>query len=136
MQPMVTLNTELAKIRGIGEKFLKRLAKLDIKTVEDLLWHFPSRYEDFSKIVPISDLQINQTATIQAIVKKVSMRRSWRKNMVIVDANLSQRIKRLIGSVFGQEMSIMFMFFQLFFTLNQRVRGSSPCWRKIRNLRC
>ena len=35
------LNTELVKIDGIGSKFIPKLAKLNIKTVRDLLWHFP-----------------------------------------------------------------------------------------------
>ena len=85
---MVKLTTELAKIRGIGEKFLSRFAKLDIKTVKDLLWHFPFRYEDFSKIAKIEDLGVNQTITVQATVNKISMRRTWRRNLLIVEALL------------------------------------------------
>ncbi|MDP3901606.1 MAG: DEAD/DEAH box helicase, partial [bacterium] len=85
---MFKLDTELAKISGIGQKFLGKLAKLQIKTVRDLLWHFPFRYEDFSKIVKIEDLQINQSATIRATVQKISVRRTWRKHMLIVEAIL------------------------------------------------
>lgn len=83
---MLKLETELAKIKGIGPKFLIRLDKLKIKTVKDLLWHFPFRYEDFSAVVKIADLKVNQTATICGMVKKVSMRRSWRRKIVIIEA--------------------------------------------------
>lgn len=86
---MVKLETELSKISGIGSKFLNRLAKLQIKTVKDLLWHFPFRYEDFSKIVKIADLEVNQAVTIQAIVKKILMRQSWRRRILIVEAVLA-----------------------------------------------
>ncbi|MDP2696178.1 MAG: ATP-dependent DNA helicase RecG [bacterium] len=85
---MFQLNTELAKINGIGQKFLARLAKLQIKTVRDLLWHFPFRYEDYSKVVKIDDLQINQSATVRATVQKISVRRTWRRKMLIVEALL------------------------------------------------
>jgi len=86
---MVKLETELSKISGIGSKFLDRLKKLEIKTVKDLLWHFPFRYEDFSKIVKIADLEINQAVTIQAVVKKILMRQSWRRRILIVEAVLA-----------------------------------------------
>ncbi|MDO8467093.1 MAG: ATP-dependent DNA helicase RecG [bacterium] len=83
---MLRLETELAKINGIGQKFIDKLDKLKIKTVKDLLWHFPFRYDDFSTVAKIADLKVNQSATVRAVVKKVSTRRSWKKKMVIVEA--------------------------------------------------
>jgi ATP-dependent DNA helicase RecG len=83
---MFKLNTELCKISGIGEKFLKRLEKLEIKTVKDLLWHFPFRYDDFSKVVKIRDLKINQTATVRGMVQKVGLRKTWKKKILLVEA--------------------------------------------------
>ena len=76
-QEMIKLETELRNIKGINEKFLTKLDKLKLKTVRDLLWHFPFRYDDFSTVVKIADLKINQAATVRGIVKKVSLRRSW-----------------------------------------------------------
>jgi len=83
---MIKFETELAKIRGIGQKFLTKLDKLSIKTVKDLLWHFPFRYDDFSTIVKIVDLKINQAATVRGVVKHVATRRSWRRKFIIVEA--------------------------------------------------
>lgn len=99
---MLKIETELAKIRGIEEKFLKRLKKLEINSVRDLLWHFPSRYEDFSKVVKIEELQINQAATICAEVKKISIRRSWRRNMVIIEALLADETGGIKAIWFNQ----------------------------------
>ncbi len=81
-----TPDTELLKIQGVGPKFTTRLAKLKIKTVKDLLWHFPFRYEDFSKIVPIGQLEIDQPATIQGVVQRINLRRTWKKRITIVEA--------------------------------------------------
>ncbi len=83
---MITLETELLKIRGLGQNFLNRLAKLKIQTVRDLLWHFPARYDDFSAVAKIADLQVNQSATIFGVVKKIETRRAWRRKMMIVEA--------------------------------------------------
>lgn len=83
---MLTLDVPLASIRGIGEKFLKRLERLGIKTVRDLLRHFPFRYEDFSKIYQIAELEPGQQATIQGVVQEIEVRRSWRRRMTIVEA--------------------------------------------------
>lgn len=42
------LTDSIRYIKGIGEKKAKRFEKLHIKTIEDLLFHFPARYEDRS----------------------------------------------------------------------------------------
>ncbi|MBI2591325.1 MAG: ATP-dependent DNA helicase RecG [Candidatus Brennerbacteria bacterium] len=80
------LETSLIQINGIPPRFLLKLKKLGLESVKDLLWHFPFRYEDFSQIYKIAELQPNQQTTVQGIVKEVAMRRSWRRNMFIVEA--------------------------------------------------
>jgi len=85
---MITLETKLANIRGVNPKFLPKFQKLGIITVRDILWHFPTRYEDFSKIYKVAELEAGQMATVQGTVKKVSMRRSWRRNMYITEAHI------------------------------------------------
>lgn len=82
---MITLSTELSRIHGLGAQFLEKLHKLHITTVEELLWHFPSRYEDFSKVVPIGDLAVGMSATVAGIVRKVEARRTWRRSMTVVE---------------------------------------------------
>lgn len=42
------LTDSIRLIKGIGEKKASKLAKLNIKTLEDLISHFPARYEDRS----------------------------------------------------------------------------------------
>ena len=36
----------VSTIKGVGEKLSSTLSKLGIKTVEDLLFHFPIGYQD------------------------------------------------------------------------------------------
>lgn len=82
-------STPLTEVSGIGSRFLSKLKKLKIETVKDLLWHFPTRYEDFSQIYKIADLQPNQDATIQGIIKDITGRRTWRRHLFLVEALVS-----------------------------------------------
>lgn len=82
----MTLDTELVKISEIGSKFITKLGQLKIKTVGDLLTHFPFRYEDFSKVIPISELALDQPATVHGVVQKVNLRRTWKKHLTIIEA--------------------------------------------------
>ncbi len=52
------------QINGIGPKTEDKLHLLDISTDLDLLYHFPHRYLDFSKVIPISKINIGENCTI------------------------------------------------------------------------
>ncbi len=43
-------NTPVANLPGVGSFYSRRLEKLEIRTLRDLIYHFPFRYEDFSEI--------------------------------------------------------------------------------------
>lgn len=86
MSDTIHLSDSVSKIRGVGQRYLEYLHKLGIDTVQDLLWHFPFRYEDFSKIKKISELQPDESCTIIATIKKISLRRSFRKKIFIIEA--------------------------------------------------
>ncbi|MGC9968686.1 MAG: ATP-dependent DNA helicase RecG [Minisyncoccia bacterium] len=87
--PQVALDTPLYEVLGAKSAFLRRLEQLGIKNIRDLLWHFPSRYEDFSKIYSIADLEPGQQATVQGIIEEVHASQSWRRHMSIVEAMIA-----------------------------------------------
>lgn len=99
---MLAITTPLANIKGLPSRFLLKFQKLTIKTVRDLLWHFPTRYEDFSTIVKIADLETNQTATIQGFIRKVAVRRTYRKRMVVVEATIADESGAISAIWFNQ----------------------------------
>ena len=74
------------KLKNVGARNLPRLHKLGIKTVRDLLWHLPARYEDYSQIIPINDLIFDQKATVQGTVVKIDSRRIFPRRLVIIEA--------------------------------------------------
>ncbi|MFH1398205.1 MAG: ATP-dependent DNA helicase RecG [Candidatus Omnitrophota bacterium] len=67
-------------LKGIGPKRAKLFENLGIRSVEDLLYYFPRRYEDRSKFVPISKLKEGEVEAVKARVKALGERHSWRKN--------------------------------------------------------
>ncbi len=58
------LKLSLSNIPGVGPAQAKKLEKLELFTVEDLIYHFPFRYDDYSIIKPISETQIGEIVTI------------------------------------------------------------------------
>jgi len=66
------LKDQIVKLPFVGPTYVKRLEKLGIVTVEDLIFHFPFRYDDFSLISPIFRVQVGETVTITGIVEKIT----------------------------------------------------------------
>ncbi|MFC1722231.1 hypothetical protein ACFL0C_01130 [Patescibacteria group bacterium] len=60
--------TPITAVPKIGPKYKKLLENLEIYTIGDLLYHFPFRYDDFSKIKKIRDVQDGDIATISGIL--------------------------------------------------------------------
>ena len=81
-----TIETPIAKLPRINERYLKRFHKLGLNTVRDLLYHFPNRYDDFSKIITIDKLKLNETATIQGKILKIDNTRTFKKRMSLTEA--------------------------------------------------
>lgn len=56
MAPESLLKVPVESLKGIGRGRAKFLAKLGIFVIEDLLFHFPLRYEDRTKVIPLGEL--------------------------------------------------------------------------------
>ena len=71
MGKRINLNTPASQLFMVGPVYAKRLEKLGVKTVENLLYHLPRRYEDFSIIAKIGTIQAGETVTIQGQIKRI-----------------------------------------------------------------
>ncbi len=80
------LSTPIAKLPQVGPAYQKRLKKLGIKTIRDILYHFPHRYEDFSNIIPISQVRLNETCCIKGKILGIENIRTWKKRMILTQA--------------------------------------------------
>ena len=56
------------RLRGISGRMSERLKRLDVETVRDLLYLFPRRHEDYSNVVPVSEVIPGQECTVVARV--------------------------------------------------------------------
>ncbi len=63
---MLTEDTSIQYVKGIGEKRAELFAKLSIRTVGDLLAHYPRQYEDWSVITRLTDVSFNTPCCIKA----------------------------------------------------------------------
>lgn len=61
----MNLDTPLRQITGIGYIQGVRLANLNLITVNDLINHFPFRYDDFSETVEIAEAQLDTKVTLK-----------------------------------------------------------------------
>jgi len=62
------LNSPITIIKGITPKVSAKFAKLNVKTMHDLLYFFPRRYVDYSQRKSIAELREGEEQTIVAVV--------------------------------------------------------------------
>ncbi len=84
----MNLETELEKIFRLSPEKKKTLKKMNLLTVADLLYHFPTRYGDFAKILPIAELRDGDRANIFAEVVAIKSSKTFKNNLPITEAIL------------------------------------------------
>ncbi len=99
---MVALSTPLSKISGMQTRFVSKLKKLGIETVRDLIFHFPVRYEDFSRVYAIEELSAGGEATITATVESIKSRHTWKRGLFLVEAELADETGTIRATWFNQ----------------------------------
>ena len=64
------IDISVKNIKGVGAKTAEYLEKLDIKTVKDLLKHYPIRYLEYKAPTKISEANKYEEIVIKATVTK------------------------------------------------------------------
>lgn len=91
---MITEQTPLKLLYGVGEKMAEKLAILDLHTVEDLLHYYPRRYEDYSHPRTIDQLIPGESHIIQGRILSIENDVSPRQRMKLT--------KAIVADVTGQ----------------------------------
>ena len=68
---MPSLNSPIRSLGGIYKRYATSLEKLGIINLEDFLYHIPFRYEDYSLISSISQVQPGETVTVRGEVLEI-----------------------------------------------------------------
>lgn len=96
-------NISLRYLKGVGPKKVKLLNRLGLKTIEDLLYYFPRRYLNRSKLIPISQLKEGEYQAIKARVLARGDRESWqRRGFSIVEAAFGDETGKIYCVWFNQ----------------------------------
>ena len=86
---MPGLESKIKTLPRITKPHVAALKKLGIATVRDLLFYFPYRYLDFSKLTTIKQLKAGENVSLQVTVKDISSRFSFRSHMSMAEAVVS-----------------------------------------------
>ncbi|KKT26896.1 MAG: ATP-dependent DNA helicase [Parcubacteria group bacterium GW2011_GWA2_43_9b] len=135
----MNLDSPILSLPRVSPAYQKRLAKLGIKTLRDLFYHFPRRYNDFSKITKIIDLRAGSTATVQGQITKIADIRTWKKRMNITEAFIQDKTGNIRAVWFNQpylantlkDGSLISLSGKV--NLNKDLYFSNPAYEKITN---
>jgi len=94
---MPELSASVQFLKGVGPQRATALDRLGVRSVEDLLFHLPMRYEDRSRIVPIAALTPGQRAAVAGRVVVAGVRRARRMPLfeAVVEDGSGKRLKVL-----------------------------------------
>ncbi len=85
----ITLTTKIEQLTRIADTERRALAKLGVRTVSDLLYHFPARYSDTSALKNIRDVVAGETAAVYGNVTKLSLSKSFRTKITRATATIT-----------------------------------------------
>ena len=100
---MADLYASVRYLKGIGEARAKQLAALGIETVYDLIAYFPRTYEDRTRLVPISELQVDEPACFRAMVTSHPQTHHIRKGLDLTKISVTDESARLRLTFFNQK---------------------------------
>ncbi|MFM2357497.1 MAG: ATP-dependent helicase RecG, ATP-dependent helicase RecG, partial [Candidatus Parcubacteria bacterium] len=83
---LTSLITEKFKLAENQQKALK---KLRLKTIEDLLYHFPVRYGDIASIRHVKEIKAGDHVALYGVLSNLSLGKSFKKKTAMAKATLT-----------------------------------------------
>jgi ATP-dependent DNA helicase RecG len=83
------LATSLQFLKGVGPRRAADLARVGLHSIEDLLFRFPLRYEDRSRLLPIASVRPGLRASITGRIVHTAVRTTRRPGFKIFEAIIS-----------------------------------------------
>ncbi len=133
-------HTPLSELHAITNSLQRDFNKLEIKTVGDLLWYFPFRYDDLSEVKKISELTDNELTTIKVTVLKIRSFRSWKRKIMITEVMVTDNDAQLTATWFNQKFvsQILKIGDEIFLNGKLQMKGnkylmSNPSYEKVKD---
>ncbi len=76
-------NTPTDKLNGVGPALRDKLAKLNINSAQDLIFHFPLRYQDRSRVTPIGASMLGQEIVLEGEVTRCDITFGKRRSLMV-----------------------------------------------------
>ena len=89
-------------LKGVWKKNLTSLKKLGLFKVEDLLFYFPTKYKDFSKVKKISELKIGEEASVKGKIIKAEIKKTLKTKRTIFEIIIDDGTGLIKGVWFGK----------------------------------
>ncbi len=90
---MPSLSDPIISISGLGQKTSDRLNQLGIHTLEHLLFHLPSRYQDKSTITSLSRASVEDEILIEVTIDRIEVIPARQRQLLCyLSDNQSQRV--------------------------------------------
>jgi ATP-dependent DNA helicase RecG len=87
---------------GVGPRHSKTLQRLGLETLEDMLYYFPRRYDDYSQLKPINRLDYGEQVTVIGTVESTSSRKVRNGRVHITESVISDGTGNLRVTWFNQ----------------------------------
>lgn len=94
--------TSVQYLKGVGPARKQILANLGVDNIEDLLYLFPRRYEDRTKMTPLKDIKIGEPVTVTGKVIARGGRQSWYTRKHVYETVIEDMSGRLTAVWFNQ----------------------------------
>jgi len=73
----------VTSLSGIGPRNAERLARLSINTVQDVLFHLPSRYQDRTRVIPIGSLRPGDQVVVEGKIELTDIKFGRRRSLLV-----------------------------------------------------
>lgn len=101
-QAPAALSAPLTVLQGVGPRNAQILESIGLRTLGDMLYYYPRRYEDYSQLKPIKSIWYGETLTVIGTIQSVRTRPTKGGSSSIVEAILSDGTGSLRLSWFNQ----------------------------------
>jgi ATP-dependent DNA helicase RecG len=101
-QTPAALGALLTVLNGVGPKSAESLARLGMKTLGDMLYYFPRRYEDYTLLKPIQALMYGDVVTVLGTIQSAQNRPVRGGKMSVVEVVIGDGTGSMRVTFFNQ----------------------------------
>lgn len=100
--PAAALDAKVTVLDGVGPKNAEKLANLGIENLNDMLYHFPRRYDDYTQLKTINRLDYGEEVTVIGTVQSAAVRNTHGGKVKLVEVVISDGTGSLRLTWFNQ----------------------------------